>query len=265
MRYQQILDDQSIDSAFINILTDQEENNFLLVSPIKVYEHLTESGITINKNHVFSRVKSIKRGKAILTPLAEFKDEYSERFEKDRCYEGFWTLIDIEIPFCLQRRYIGLSSNQIDKVINRVNSPIPIHVCELKKDTYERLCQISEGLNNKYNSIKSVVHNVDIFDYLEKEERQFNIFDLDLMCKLPEGPTLQKWVDILYKSSCKGANCIYLATSIGRCISVGQYKELIKYFNLLLHTRFNNVKISEFNYRDRIRNMYGQRIVVVKE
>lgn len=213
-----------------------------------------QSKVNISSSILSARARRVFRGDLILQPAADIDGKPSSRTGKERAYEGFWSLVDILLPNKIERRYIGLTSNQISPVAARL--ACPMIVCEKEWQKYQKLLQLA-SFENRTNNRRVNVACWDIFGYLSISERKFNIFDLDLMSILPTEERLCKWAKLIKRVSLDGPVLIYIANSVGRNITKEEHNKRLDYFI----SCFDNISRSDFNYRDRRIPIYGSRLV----
>ena len=120
--------EQLIDSCIIDTIVEQNINRLTRLKSKDVYRYILRSELDLDKKIVYGRIRLLKKGNVVLSPLSNFGGQWGYRNGKDESYEKFWDSIDKELPDFLQRKYIGLTSTQLDVVRSKVNSLYPINV-----------------------------------------------------------------------------------------------------------------------------------------
>lgn len=262
---------QALGSASTNLLLDyylinEIDNNLPRGYSRRVVNNLATHRVTLSPATIYSRVKKIISGDTIIRPSADVNGSPSARDGKDQGYAGFWSLVDIAIPDRNQRYYIGLAANQLDVVRSHI-SYSSITVCEKLSERADNLCHLA-GLAERFRPGPRVDIVVgDIFKQIGKEENKYNIFDLDLMCQLPEEKKINKWVKKIYRASYPGKVVIGITTGIGRTGNTRErYKFRADYLQRALESvGFQDVGCSRFAYRDRRIPMRSERFILTKK
>lgn len=247
-------------------LTREIENNLPWGYSTRVVNNLAKHKIRTSRNIVFARARRIVSGKAVLTPSADVDGTPSAREGKDQCYAGFWTLVDIALPNTRERHYIGLAANQLDVVRSKTTSPI-ITVCELDPRRAIELANLAEVIERFRPGPKVQIVARDIFKEIENNQARYNIFDLDLMCHLPDEKKIAEWTKKIYFASIPGKIVIGITTAIGRKGNTEErYNRRTVFLRHALESAgFQELGYSRFAYRDRIVPMRSERFILTKE
>jgi len=234
----------------------------------RVQGKISAHNVVVSKSVIYSRACEVENGRATLHPSAEFHGVPGQREGKDQNYAGFWAMVDMFIPDKSQRRYIGLPSNQIDKIREHVDGYMV--VCERDKKLAIYLTQLALYLSKTRGGIMSwpriMVYHGDIIQFL-CYGCEFNIFDLDLMQLLPKEEMLNTWVTSLRTSISRGTvAAINLITTIGRSITEEEYNKRVEYFREALEAQgLRELGYSRFSIRDRQTPMRAERIILKRK
>jgi hypothetical protein len=245
-------------------LTEELINNLPIGYASRVQTYVARHVELPDRKIIYARAKAILNGQEALAPSADIDGKPSTRIGKDRCYEGFWTLIDIMFPNKEERYYIGLSSNQLSLVKDKINNDIV--VIENRYRKAQQLKRLALFINTLYGP-KIKVLNMNIFTHLRsnKAKNKYNIFDLDLMCALPIEKEIYSWASSIWNAAHYKTNLIYIANSIGRNITEKEHDIRIEILNKALEeVGFKDIRYSRFAYRDRRIPIRGERIILTK-
>ena len=220
--------------------------------------------IYLTYKYIQQRISQITKGEVVISPAAEFNGIPGGREGKDMNYAGLWTLIDILLPDVYSRSYLGLASNQIDKIRDKVKNQVV--VCERDEKIYFKLTQLKDLIaqTKSFHMSKILVIHSDIFEYMEATKETFNIIDLDLMCNIPlKSFQLIHWCKLLNKVS-KDIVIVSITNTIGRNITKVQHQQQINTFKNYLK-RYFIVSNSEFAYQDRRIPMRTNRMLLKRK
>jgi len=227
----------------------------------RVQGRISEHNIVVSKSTIYSRAQRVINGTTTLHPSAEFHGVPGNREGKDQNYSGFWSMLDCFIPR-EERFYIGLPSNQIDRIKEQVGGWI--FVCERDTDHAEQLKHLAAIISARpHNQAQIIVIHGDIFNFMETNIK-FNVFDLDLMQNLPDEFDLKWWVHLLRTSTLRGSTIgINLIATIGRSITEEEHNKRTIFFRDALRTEgFRELGYSRFAYRDRRIPMRAERFIL---
>lgn len=230
----------------------------------RVQGKVSEHNIVVSKNVIYNRASQISKGEATLHPAAEFHGVPGRREGKDQNYAGFWAMVDAFIPDQAQRNYVGLPSNQLDRIREHVGGIII--VCERDRKLAAYLTQLAVYLANTKDdstSLRMMIFNQDILSFLSHRFK-FNIFDLDFMQLLPREEKLDQWAQLLRHSISRGTvAAINLITTIGRSITEEEYDKRVEYFRSALNREaLREIGYSRFSIRDRQTPMRAERMIL---
>lgn len=230
----------------------------------RISGHLLEHNVKVSGNVIYTRARKVLAGRTVLHPLGDVDGHPAHREGKDQNYAGFWALVDIAHPDMHLRSYIGLSANQIDVVRHHVNSMV---VCEYYKERAIKLKKLTDALTHLQGTEATMIQIIEgnIFDVMKSKKESFNIFDLDLMCHMPDSNEVLKWAKQIYSSAIPGKNVIGITTGVGRNITVQDYNQRAEALRGALVTAgFQEIGHSRFSYRDRRIPMRSERYILTK-
>ena len=252
---------QLLDYYLLDELMDGQQRGY----SARVSARLAQSNIKMSSQVVYARAKNILSGKTTVVPSADVNGTPSARIGKDQNYAGFWTMVDLAIPFPETRKYVGLPANQIDVVRERVASPGSLVVCEMDATRADKFFRLAQFLHEVRPGPRIEVEVEDIFRVMDRETNRFNIFDLDLMCCLPKSEELESWAKIIYKSALPGKSVVNLTATVGRGITDKEhlYRSTI-FRDMLQFAGFEETGASLWSYRDRQIPMRATRLILNK-
>ena len=216
--------------------------------------------IRVKERDVYQRVQRILAGDSI-RPSGDVCGTPALREGKDQNYAGLLSIMDIFHPRTESRSYIGLPANQLDVVADRIKGRIV--AVERDPARAQQLEKLKNFVVKRRPHVRVEVVNDDIWSVLQKRSREFNVFDLDLMCPMPEDSF--EWAESVYNAAQPGFSVLHLATTVGRVLSDEDYEKRIVWFNRNLHSvGFKPAGCSRFSYRDRRTPMRCERYVLFK-
>lgn len=227
----------------------------------RVRKNLADShAIRIQENDVYSRVKRVLTGDS-LRPSADVSGTPSTREGKDQNYAGFISLVDVFHPRAEERSYVGLPANQLDHIAGRIGGSIV--AVERNPERAKQLRKFKSFIRKRRRKVSLEIANCDIWTLLQEQQNMFNIFDLDLMCPIPEDTF--HWAEAIYNAAQTGVSVINLTTVVGRVISIKNHEKRVNWLNRnLCSVGFKPIGGSRFSYRDRSTPMRCERYVLYK-
>lgn len=248
--------DQLLDYFLLSLLDN--------LTPSEVEKALVDNEISgISSTKIKNRIEAIQKGKYLPQPTSEFGGKVCNRYGKSLAYEGLWTLADIYLPDHRDRYYVGLPANQITAVAKHC-SKRPMVILEHNSEVYEKSKKLAEW-TKKITNQEIEIKNQDLWSYLRTTDKQFSIFDLDLMCHTSE-EVVRVWANLIRKCSMNGINLILLVNSIGNGLYETEYDNHLQLFlEALDQKEVEVIGHSDIKHRDRKVPMRSQRIVIYKE
>ena len=228
---------------------------------------------TLEQNHsirvkevdVYQRFKGVLAGNP-LRPSADVNGTPSTREGKDQNYAGLIALVDIMLPRKQMRYYVGLPANQLDFIATSVGGNIT--AVEKVPERAQKIAQFAKFVTKMRNNMLINVVNDDVWSYLQTTSEKFNVFDLDLMCHLPDDSS--SWANAIHLAARPGVSVAHVTTCIGRGKFDGLTEEkyetrVVRFIGNLISAGFKSLGHSRFSYRDRITPMRCERLVLKKE
>ncbi len=217
--------------------------------------------IILNPEDIRNRVQLVASGRQIPLLPSIFTKRLGPRQGKDTAYRRFWNLVEEYIPETADRVYVGLPANQVLSVYPKTHLMV---VCE--KDKGMQAWQ--EQVKNKFSLTHVHLLPVDIVNFINDDlyKGSWNIFDLDLMCNTTEELVSRVTSGIACTMSSTGPVLVNITTSIGRCISKQQYRNLMP-DRLLDNLKIKKVKVLEAisgRYRDRMVGVAYEHLVITR-
>jgi hypothetical protein len=191
----------------------------------KAAERLASYGIILSPQTLLMHRKKIQSGERDPACVANFSgsvgegEVYTSRYGKDGMYKQFKMLIDLWVPRG-QRSYVGLPANQILSVVRDYGYENVV-ACEKNEGMVYFILNLQRYFG-KAGQYATVIKD-DIFSYLDKTDKRFSIYDLDLMCHISSENLIDKLVHSI--SSTAMDKCVVnIATTVGRKISEQTYR-----------------------------------------
>src|SRR5574343_1348153 len=237
-----------LESTTLNIVECAEE----------AFHRLKFHNIVLQPQELETRVRLIASKKQIPLLPSIFTKQLGPRHGKDVAYKRFWTLVDDYIPDTCNRYYVGLPANQILSIYPRVHL---MAACEKSSSMLRWQLQARE----KFQLDRLHLLPADIVTFINDDlfAKSWNIYDLDLMCNTTD-ELITKISSGLLSTMTKGPVVVNITTSIGRCISKEQYRNLMP-DTLVTQLKKSGVKIIESisgRYRDRMVGVAYEHLVL---
>jgi hypothetical protein len=217
---QQILDYAAVDG----LLRGRTRGSQIRLAAKKLNDLIP--GASAAKLLVSANIECLSTGQHIPVLPSTFRGAPGPRHGKDECYREFWELAEQYLPRIEARTYVGLTANQIGQIYPRVGKML---VCEREP----KLLRWQRKYRRVFNLDRKKLQFVegDIFTYLLKtaSKPNWNIFDLDLMCKASEELISEVVWSVMLTAKEDSPSIINLTTSIGRNITKNQYHELLPF------------------------------------
>jgi len=185
-----------------------------------------DHGITRTPSTLQSMLGQIRNGTRDGIAASDFTQGFSyesipaSRYEKDAMHARMDILIHERLDG-RQLHYAGLPANQIVSVARRYNT---VAACE--KD--QKMATFMFDMNRYISQSDYVkIYNEDIFEFLERTNKKFNVFEFDMMCAL-DSQIIRRMARAVLKTALSPA-LIAVVSIGGRHISKFEYECLMPY------------------------------------
>lgn len=188
----------------------------------KAQARLAHYGISLTEASIQSHYRSLKSGKK--KPMAAssfsgqpFDHKLIARYGKDLVYSKFELMVDMFVEE--EANYVGLPASQILMAARNYDS---VDACERSADMMAFMFM----LKRHFAPAASVsFHEADIFDFLDKTDKKFSVYDFDLMCIITN-KLLDQIAEAIHNTS-QAVSVVNVTTCGGRKITEFQYNMLM--------------------------------------
>jgi transcriptional regulator with XRE-family HTH domain len=181
---------------------------------------LLQYSISMTEKGLYASLMNIKNGSRSPVTASAFRksDDLHPRAEKEKVYAGFYTLEHEHLTNKkISSKYIGLPANQVLSTIKKYGEDAVI--CEIDNNMFKFM----SFLKNYFHPSGNIdLSNMDIFDYLEKTDKKFNVFDFDLMCCINKAGLVDGIVNGIVNKS-EATSIMALTTCVGRGIKIEEH------------------------------------------
>jgi DNA-binding CsgD family transcriptional regulator len=144
----------------------------------------------------------------------------SSRYEKDAMHARMEILIH-EHLYGHRLHYIGLPANQIVSVARAYDTVV---ACEKDKQMTRFMFDMDRYINQ---SSRVRIYNEDVFDFLERTNKKFNVFEFDMMCAL-NSKMIKRMAQAVLRTALSPSLIVVVSIG-GRHISTYEYEVLMPY------------------------------------
>lgn len=201
-------------------------------------------------------IASGKREAAFPTVMGQ---QFGRRHGKDQMYTALFRLCDIKLK---NIKYCGLPALNTEVIAQRFGRE-NITVCERDSVICKWLSDFYERIFPE--EVKPELIEEDIFQFLEKTEKKFNLFDLDLMISIRSEEDISQIVKTVCRTS-EDKSVISLATVIGRKNSYKLYESVMPHSLLNFFEKGGwKTEIYRGKYQDRVYPVKYEHIYLEKK
>lgn len=184
---------------------------------VSAQKHLTKWGINISTARLNQIDRALRNGERAYMSASAFRgSDIKPRGDKDVMYAGMYM---VENCILDGKHYIGLAADQILSVASRYDT---VTICERDPE----MVAFMLFLKRTYMPQKPIaLHHCDIFEFLNKTDKKFSVYDFDLMCYAT--PELASSIANAVTKTSEDMSVVNTVTCIGRKITRKKYRQIM--------------------------------------
>lgn len=215
---------------------------------IKAKEILEYYGILLKESSIEIIRNQLKYGKRKSYASSAFKElnKLGSRSGKDVMYGQLEMLSHLYLKPYNEINYVGLPANQILYMIKKYGNVV---ACELNKDMYRFM---SDARKLFAPNSTADIYEKDIFEYLNQTNKEFSLFDFDLMVYLND-ELIERIVNVISKTA-ENISIANIVSCIGRKKTELQYKNIMPnlFLGKIREKGFKTLKYFSGGYVDNV-------------